>query len=283
MPELPEVEYVVRQLREHLAGAQIAQVCVQWAGVVEHPAPGDFVREVQGREIVGVDRRAKLILLRLSGGGTIVAHRRMTGNLELCDAGSPDQSHQRLAFTLADGRRLLYTDPRKFGRMGFYREAELPARLANLGPEPLEPDFTAVRLREIVRGSRRAIKTVLLDQEAIAGIGNIYADESLFNARIHPLRQSATLTPREIARLRAGIVTALTTGIEHGGTTFGRHRDLFGEAGTNLDYIQVYRRAGALCVRCGTTIKRIVVAQRGTHFCPRCQPEPHHRSGVTHP
>ncbi|HKD77622.1 MAG TPA: bifunctional DNA-formamidopyrimidine glycosylase/DNA-(apurinic or apyrimidinic site) lyase [Ktedonobacterales bacterium] len=283
MPELPEVEYLVRQLREHLVGAQIAQVCVPWAGVVEHPTPDEFVREVQGQEIVSVDRRAKLILLRLSGNGIVVAHRRMTGNLELCDAGTPDRPHQRLAFTLADGRRLLYTDPRKFGRLGFYRAAELPARLANLGPEPLEPDFTAARLREIVRGSRRPIKAVLLDQEAIAGIGNIYADEALFNSRIHPLRPADLLAPREIARLREGIVTVLTTGIEHGGTTFGRHRDLFGDAGTNLDYILVYRRAGKPCMRCGTTIRRIVVAQRGTHYCPHCQPEPRYKSGDRHP
>ncbi len=282
MPELPEVEYLVRQMREHLTCAQITRVCVQWAGIVEHPAPDAFVRAVQGREIVGVERRAKLIVLRLSREGAVIVHRRMTGNLELCDASTPDQPHQRLAFTLADGRRLLYTDPRKFGRLGFYHEAELPARLAHLGPEPLEPDFTAARLRDIVRGSRRAIKAVLLDQEAVAGIGNIYADESLFDARIHPSRPAGTLTPREIARLRAGIVAALTTGIAHGGTTFGRHRDLFGEAGTNLDYILVYKRAGKPCLRCGATIRRIVVAQRGTHYCPRCQPEPHHHPGVAH-
>lgn len=272
MPELAEVEYVARQLRESVIGAQIAQVAVIWPGIVSHPTPEEFAQELVGRTITAIDRRAKIMLVHLSGDGVLTMHRRMAGNVTLVGPDDPDEPYVRATFILADGRRLLYSDPRKFGRLALWREAELPTALAHLGPEPLEPDFTVARLAAILHGTGRAIKAVLLDQAAIAGIGNIYADESLFNAGIHPLRPANMLTPDEITRLRDGIVTALTAGIAHGGTTFGRHRGLFGEAGTNVEHLNVYQRAGAPCRRCGTPLARIVIAQRGTHFCPRCQP-----------
>ena len=143
---------------------------------------------------------------------------------------------------------------------------------AALGPEPLEDDFTPQVLAERLAGRQRPIKAVLMDQAVVAGLGNIYADEALFRAGIHPLRPAASLTTEEVARLHAGIQGALRTGLEHGGTTFGRHRDVYNEAGVNLEYVEVYRRTGQPCLRCGTPIERIVVTQRGTHFCPHCQP-----------
>lgn len=148
----------------------------------------------------------------------------------------------------------------------------MKAALAPLGPEPLADTFTTAVLTERLAGRDRALKALLLDQTIIAGLGNIYADEALFRARLHPLRTGASLTAAEVASLRWGIREALRTGIAHGGTTFGRHRDVYDEAGTNLEHLDVYRRTGQPCRRCGTAIARIEVAQRGTHFCPRCQP-----------
>ena len=177
----------------------------------------------------------------------------------------------RVCFNLADGRRLLYTDPRKFGRIELWpgeREAEA---LEGLGPEPLSDEFTVEGLARSLSGRRGAIKQVLLNQEVIAGLGNIYADEALFYAAIHPLRPAHSLSLDEIRLLHEGIVSVLTLGIEHGGTSFSEYRDLWGEAGENYNHVRVYQREGKPCVRCGQLIERIVVAQRSTHFCPACQ------------
>ncbi len=177
----------------------------------------------------------------------------------------------RVCFNLTDGRRLLYTDPRKFGRIELWpreREGEV---FAGLGLEPLGEAFTVEGLHNALSGRKGAIKQVLLDQQVVAGLGNIYADEALFYASIHPLRRADTLSADEIKALHQGIISALTLGIEHGGTSFNDYRDLWGEAGDNYDHVQVYQRDGEPCVRCGTIIERIVVAQRSTHFCPNCQ------------
>ena len=177
----------------------------------------------------------------------------------------------RVCFNLADGRRLLYTDPRKFGRIELWaREREMEA-LAGLGMEPLGDEFTVERLVGSLAGRKGAIKQVLLDQTVIAGLGNIYADEALFYAAIHPLRPAHSLSEDEIRLLHEGIVSTLTLGIEHGGTSFSEYRDLWGEAGENYDHVRVYQQNGKPCARCGTLIERIVVGQRSTHYCPSCQ------------
>lgn len=184
------------------------------------------------------------------------------------------QTHYcRICFTFTDGQRLLFTDPRKFGRVELWpceREAEA---LGMLGPEPLSEGFTVEGLQAALAKRKTSIKQVLLDQEIVAGIGNIYADETLFYAAIHPLRRANSLTPAEVTMLREGIVTVLTGAIEHGGTSFNDYRDLWGEAGENYNHVNVYQREGLPCVRCGTPIERIVLAQRSTHYCPHCQPE----------
>jgi formamidopyrimidine-DNA glycosylase len=189
---------------------------------------------------------------------------------------------------LADGRRLLYTDPRKFGRIelwssereedagitpGSIREQKRKYPLQGLGLEPLSEEFTVERLASALSGRKGPIKQVLLSQEVVAGLGNIYADEALYYASIHPLRRANTLTSAEIEKLHAGIVAVLTRGIEHGGTSFSGYRDLQGEAGNNYDHLQVYHRHGTvkICARCGTPIERKVIAQRSAHFCPTCQ------------
>jgi formamidopyrimidine-DNA glycosylase len=271
MPELPEVEIVSRQLQTELVGRVIMAVDVRWPGAINAPDVEGFIASVCGRRVVTVGRRAKHLLLTLDTGAALVIHRRMTGNLTLAPAGV-EPLYTRVRFTLDDGRDLIFTDPRKFGRIALLTPSELATSLAALGPEPLAEDFTPAVLAERLGGRDRALKALLLDQTVIAGLGNIYADEALFRARLHPLRTGISLTVAEIAALRWGIRDALRTGLEHGGTTIGRHRDVYDEAGTNVEHLDVYRRTGQPCRRCGTAIKRIVVAQRGTHFCPRCQP-----------
>jgi formamidopyrimidine-DNA glycosylase len=271
MPELPEVEYVARQLRAALVGRTIVAAEVRWPRAISAPEAEAFPAAVRGRRVTAVRRRAKHLLITLDSDETLVIHRRMSGNLTLVPAGA-EPLYTRVRLTLDDGRDLIFSDPRKFGRIALLAPSALEAALDALGPEPLEDDFTPDVLAERLAGRERGLKALLLDQAVIAGLGNIYADEALYRARLHPLRAGASLTPAEVATLRWGIRDALRTGLEHGGTTFGRHRDAYDEAGTNLDHLDVYRRTGQPCRRCGTPIARIVVAQRGTHFCPRCQP-----------
>ena len=281
MPELPEVEYVARQLRQTLIGRVISAVQVNWPRIIAHPDAETFSAELPGARVLGIDRRAKYLLISLSGEQSLLIHRRMTGNLLLFPAAAdaatwaetPDP-YCRAVFLLDDGQRLVFTDPRKFGRIALYPTSELPAALDGLGLEPLSDAFTPEALAALLAGRARQMKPLLLDQTVIAGIGNIYADESLFRAGIHPLRRAETLTPEEITRLHAAIRAVLELGIEHGGTTFGRHQDIFGEAGRNRDHLAVYQRTGEPCLRCGTPLVRMVVAQRSAHFCPTCQPQP---------
>ena len=272
MPELPEVEYVARQLRDDLVGRTIQGVEVSWPRSVQGMAPEEFAARLAGRRVMDIARRGKYLLIQLDDEETLVVHRRMSGNLVLSPPAS-DVLYVRVAFTLDDGRRLLYSDPRKFGRLTLAANDELPGLFAALGPEPLDEAFTPDVLLKRLGHQQRAIKAALLDQEVVAGLGNIYADESLYRAGIHPLRPAGSLTPDEVATLRDAIQATLLTGIAHGGTTFGRHRDAYNEAGTNLEHVEVYRHTGEPCPRCGTPIQRIVVAQRGAHFCPSCQPK----------
>lgn len=271
MPELPEVEHVARQLRAELVGHRIERAHVFWARSIQGMDAAEFEARMAGRAVRTVGRRGKYLLIFLDGDEVLVVHRRMSGNLILTytEAGA---LYVRVAFDLDGGRRLLYSDPRKFGRLALVAADALERSLPALGPEPLEPEFTPEALAARLAGRARPIKAVLLDQSVVAGLGNIYADEALFRAGIHPLRPAASLSPREVAALHVGIQGALLTGIEFGGTTFGRYRDAYNEAGMNREHLEVYQRTGRPCIRCGTAIQRIVVAQRGTHFCPHCQP-----------
>ncbi|HVB75133.1 MAG TPA: bifunctional DNA-formamidopyrimidine glycosylase/DNA-(apurinic or apyrimidinic site) lyase [Ktedonobacteraceae bacterium] len=305
MPELPEVEYTARQLRAAIVGATIQDAQVFWERTVSHPQLPDFLAGVVERSILAVRRRGKNLIFDLSGDLLVTIHRRMTGNLLLLppgweidtclrerdlaawntrgpafhrDAMSTDVGSDpvhlrycRVCFNFADGRRLLYTDPRKFGRIELWsREREAEA-LAGLGMEPLDDEFTVERLKQSLSGRKGTMKQVLLDQQIIAGLGNIYADEALYYASIHPLRPAHSLSADEVRLLHEGIVSVLTLGIEHGGTSFSEYRDLWGEAGENYNYVRVYQQDGKPCARCGTLIERIVVGQRSTHYCPGCQ------------
>ena len=270
MPELPEVEYIARQLRAELMGIRITQAFVYWPGSISDSGPDAFEAAVAGKRITDIDRRGKYLLVGLEQDQVLIIHRGMSGNLLLAE--DPSRAlYVRVAFRLDDGRYLLYSDPRKFGRLRLLARDQLAARFAELGPEPLDEAFSARSLQRKLAGSKRIIKTALLDQRIVAGLGNIYADEALFAARIHPARIAGELSPDEINALAASIPAVLQTGIDHGGTTFGRHRDVHDQAGTNLEHVKVYRRTNQPCLRCGTPIERLVLGQRSTHFCPACQ------------
>ncbi len=306
MPELPEVEYTARQLREAIIGATIRESLVFWERTIGHPVLADFLAEVADRKILGVRRRGKFLILDLSGKLILTIHRRMTVNWNIkgpliqppvgADLSRPAPIHRpssdiqyqdekvqkqaivptdllycRVCFNLADGRRLLFTDPRKFGRIELWPSEREQEALKSLGTEPLSDEFTLEMLAQSLAGRKGPIKQALLNQEVIAGLGNIYADEALYYAFIHPLRRANSLTPAEVQLLHEGIVSVLTLGIEHGGTSFSEYRDLWGEAGDNYNHMRVYHQQGKPCPRCGTPIERIVVAQRSTHFCPNCQ------------
>ena len=298
MPELPEVETVARDLERWVAGATIVGAIVHWDRTIRHPQPPErFVAEISGATIRRVDRRAKTVLLHLEDGRVMTVALRMTGALIVAPPGTPDDPYARVVFTLADGRQLRYRDVRKFGRIGLWpggglrgigagrgtrsrKVSEGTARyrigevFSGHGPEPLARTFTAARLSARLSGRRGKLKPLLLDQSLIAGVGNIYADEALWRAKLHPLRTADTLDERDVRRLHRAIRQVLREGIANRGASFSDYVGADGEPGANAERLAVYRRTGEPCLRCGSRIERIVVGQRSTHFCPRCQREP---------
>jgi formamidopyrimidine-DNA glycosylase len=270
MPELPEVEYIARQLRMELIGRRVVSVAVSWSRSISGMDPAVFGRALAGCRITEVGRRGKYLLISLANDQVLIVHRGMSGNL-LFGRTPQEALYVRVAFELDDGRYLLYSDPRKFGRLSLVPKGKLTAIFAELGPEPLDEAFTPDVLAAQLAGTKRPIKATLLDQKIVAGLGNIYADEALFAAHIHPLQGACELRRDQIEALGTAIQQVLQTGIAHGGTTFGRHRDVHNEAGTNLEHLMVYRRANQPCRLCGSAINRIVVTQRSTHYCPECQ------------
>lgn len=274
MPELPEVETVVRDLRAHgLEQTVIRSVDIRWIRTIEGMTPASFAKALCGRTLTCVSRRGKYIILTLDDGLKLLIHLRMTGKLRYVTAESPPGKHDHVLITLTNGHQLVFNDTRKFGRFRLSREAA--SGLDHLGPEPLDDAFTVAILQHQLSGKRRKIKPLLLDQSYVAGLGNIYVDEALWKARIHPERCASTLTPTETKRLHQAIRTVLQRGIENCGTTLGTGETNFysvaGRRGRNADALNVFRRTGLPCPRCSTLIARTVVGQRGTHFCPACQ------------
>lgn len=268
MPELPEVETVARDLRRLLCGQVIRDVQVYWERTIATPSPEEFRAGLLAQRIRGADRRGKFVVLHL-GRGDLLVHMRMTGQLLVVPADTtPDCRYLRVALTL-DGKRLLFNDMRKFGRM--YLVPDAGVALGSLGPEPLEACFTDERLAACLRGRRGAIKPLLLQQDVVAGIGNIYADEALHAAGIAPQRQAHTLDRSEVAALHAGIRSELERGVGNRGTTLSDYRDAEGHEGEHREYLRVYGRAGRPCSRCGAEIVRCRVGGRSSFHCPRCQ------------
>ena len=271
MPELPEVETVCRQLEPEIEGRRIERLEVYDPRWCRPTPPAELEAAVAGRTIEGLGRRGKYLLLSLDDGRTLVMHLRMTGNLVLVE-GEDELNHLRARFVLDDGRELWFTDPRRFGEALLLGDGELDAHFApRLGVEPLSDEFTAERLGEIAAGRRAPLKSFLLDQKGIAGIGNIYADEALFRARLHPLSPAESMKPEHLEALREGIVAALEAGLDGGGASIDDYRDGRGEKGRMQDEFLVHTREGKPCPRCDGTVERIVVSGRSTYFCPSCQ------------
>jgi formamidopyrimidine-DNA glycosylase len=271
MPELPEVETIARQLRSGdsvrpaLPGLVIEAVTIRWPRHIAVPAAERFRGEILGRAIRDVDRRGKYLVFPLDR-GTLLIHLKMSGDLALYPAVEPAGPYDHTVFHLSGGWDLRFGDARKFGKVFLLDDPA--ALLGQLGPEPLSPAFTAVDLGRRLRRHARALKPLLLDQSFLAGVGNIYADEALHRARLHPLRRSDSLNEDEVRRLWRGLRAALRSGLRHNGASI----DWVYRGGEFQNHFRVYQREGEPCPLCGTAVRRIVVGQRGTHYCPKCQP-----------
>jgi len=274
VPELPEVETVVRDLCDAgLVGRRIEYARVYWPRTISGLTPRTFSSRVKHQRIRHIRRRGKFIVIELSGGRTLLVHLRMTGQFALLQHGVRRDKHQHVLVGLDDGRELRFRDPRKFGRWTLLDDAE--DKLGALGPEPLDDAFTSRVLSGLLTSRSRMLKPLLLDQHVIAGLGNIYVDEALWDARVHPCRNSGEISPEECARLYRSIRKVLRRGVRAMGTTLGRGSTNFysvaGRRGRNKDGLKIFRRTGEPCPRCRTPIERMLIAQRSSHVCPRCQ------------
>jgi formamidopyrimidine-DNA glycosylase len=278
MPELPEVETIRRQLEPRVAGRTIVEAQVLDPLWCAPRPPTEVENALRGRRIETVSRRGKYLVGELDSAGFLVMHLRMTGNVLWIapDSESGDRPHLRFRIVLDDGAGVLFTDVRRFGT-GIViegREAFDDYLDARLGPEPLEPAFTAETLGKAAKGRKAPVKAFLLDQRHVAGIGNIYADEALFRARIHPLKPAGRLRREELERLRDGIVATLEQGIESFGASIDDYRDANGASGQMQERFLVHLREGEPCPRCGSAVRKLRAAGRGTYICPNCQRAP---------
>jgi formamidopyrimidine-DNA glycosylase len=274
MPELPEVETIARDLRKAgIVGRTLTCARVYWKRAIAEPSVPEFCRLIQKKTVTGVRRRGKFLVLDLSGGGNLLIHLRMSGRLHWVSRGSKRQPHEHVLLSFGDGSELRLHDTRKFGRI--YLTPEADAILGRLGPEPLDPSFTVALLQSMLKSRGRQLKPLLLDQTFIAGLGNIYADEALWESGLHPLQRSNALSKKEVAALHASIRRVLRRGLNNLGTSLGTGKANFYSVsrrrGRNRDALNVFRRTGEPCLRCTTSIRRIIVGQRSTHICPQCQ------------
>lgn len=262
MPELPEVETIARRLKPDLVGRKILSAELRWARTLAFPSPRKFKQLIQGQEILDVHRRAKYFIIHLSEFNLLI-HLRMTGDLLLKDSGGKQELHDRLIINLSGGKSLVFNDARKFGRV--WLTANSDEVLGKLGPEPLDTEFTVEWLHAALHRKRRQLKPLLLDQTFVAGLGNIYSDEALHMAKIHPLTISDSITAKQAEALHAAIHHVLREGIRRNGASFD-----WVYRGGKFEF-RVYGRTGEKCPVCGTAIQHIIVGQRSTHYCPKCQ------------
>jgi formamidopyrimidine-DNA glycosylase len=274
MPELPEVESVRAWLEPKLVGRRLDRVEIHDSRLTRPFDPAEVAAELQGEQVAALDRRGKYLVVRFESGRVLLIHLRMTGQLLHANGGSPavDEAYQRAVVRLDDGSDVIYRDVRRFGTWLLVEPGELDPYLdARVGREPLAPDFTAKRLSEALAGRRAPVKAALLDQRRLAGVGNIYADEALWRARIHPLRPAGELSYDDVRALRRGIRSALNAGIARQGATLSTYRRPDGSRGRMQNEFKVYGRLDEPCERCGRPIEKIRAAGRGTWFCPECQ------------
>lgn len=283
MPELPEVETVARGLQKSVAGRRIVSVRLGKTDFIDDPVV--LEEQLPGRQIERVERYGKFMLLRLSARGnaggsgnrdaeaaSLLVHLGMTGQLAPCPAAEPCAKHTHVWFELDDGRELRYTDPRRFGRMVYLTAALLAEELRAFGAEPLL--VSAEEFASRMRSRNAQIKALLLDQSVLRGVGNIYADESLWRAKIHPMRRGAELSKKQAQVLRRVLQDVLRKAILARGSSISDFLDAEGEPGEYQRHHRVYGREGRRCFRCGTAVRRVIVAGRSSHFCPKCQPAP---------
>ena len=273
MPELPEVETIRLALEPHLVGRRFEHVDIQDPRLVRPFEATAVAAELEGERVAALERRGKYLIVRFESGRALLIHLRMTGSLRHAAPGSlDDDPHRRAVVNLDDGSDVAYRDVRRFGTWHLLEPEEVGDYLAQrLGQEPLERSFTARRLAERLEGRRAPIKAALLDQRTVAGLGNIYVDEALWRAEVHPLRPAGSLDPDEVARLVKGIRDALRTGIARQGASLRDYSTPDGGRGRMQERFRVYGRAGEPCARCGSPIDKIRAGGRGTWYCPNCQ------------
>lgn len=276
MPELPEAETIARGLRPHLPGRRILEVEVLRPDVIVGSAPA-FVASLSGRSVEGVGRRGKNLVLEVTGGGRLVVNLGMTGRLLFASgppSTKPDPTHPGVRIRTSGGGTLWYDDARRFGRLQVMDTPSYRGWSRTLGPEPLGRRFTAEALHAGLAASRSPLRSWLLDQRKVAGVGNIYAVEALFLAGLHPRRQARSVDRTDASRLHREVRRVLRQAIRYRGTTLRDYRDASGSSGENAPRLAAYGREGLPCNRCGTPIERIVFSNRSAFLCPRCQPEP---------
>lgn len=273
MPELPEVETVRQGLLKLVKGSKITGVDVYWERIIAGEIHSeDFIFQLIGNRLLDVGRRGKYLIFYFDH-WNMVSHLRMEGKYEVTDTIEPLKKHTHVVFHLSDGRDLRYLDVRKFGKMILVPKGEEfnVAGLKTIGPEPIPETFDLALFKRTLKQKSRAIKPLLLDQKVVAGLGNIYVDESLFKAKIHPLRPANSLKSKEVEQLHKAIIDVLEQAVLAGGTTIRSYKNALGEAGNFQVELHVYAKTNEPCVYCGTPIQKIKVAQRGTHICTNCQ------------
>lgn len=272
MPELPEVETVRRGLEKLVKNKKIKNVQVLWPRIIEQPEVPIFEATLIGETIESIGRRGKFLIFHLSH-YEMISHLRMEGKYQYFEKEEPIDKHTHVIFTFEDGSQLRYHDVRKFGRMTIVEKGSSNTYkgILKLGPEPLPDLFLLKDFTEGLQKSHKAIKPLLLDQKLVTGLGNIYVDEALWEAKIHPEQPADSLRPKEIKLLRQAIIDVLSRAIEAGGTTIRSYLNALGESGSFQVALHVYGQTGEACVRCQTPIVKTKVAQRGTHYCPTCQ------------
>ena len=279
MPELPEVETVKNELLPHIIGRSITGVTLLWEGIVKEPSAEEFRSRLIGQRLTDVARRGKYLVFSLSGSGSLIIHLKMTGSLLIKPGSSELPKFARAVLHLDNDTDVIFRDPRKFGVMRLVKDKD--SIVSKLGPEPLENDFTPQVLAQRLLKRKAPIKALLCDQELIAGIGSMYADEALFAAKIHPLRSGDSLSREEIERLHHAIRQVLLSGINSKGASVSTYFRPDGTKGTAHSEFKVAHCGGEPCPVCGTPIERVVVRNRGTYFCPKCQPEKRGRSSFS--
>ncbi len=265
MPELPEVETIKNELAPHIIGRTVTGVTLFWQGIVRQPSAGEFCSRLIGQKITGVERRGKYLIFGLTSGEALIIHLKMTGSLLL----KPPERFTRAIIYLDNETGLYFRDPRKFGVMWLVKDKNTVGD--KLGPEPLEAEFTPQVLAQALSKRTAPIKALLCDQSLVAGIGNMYSDEALFSARIHPLRSGKSLSPEDLKRLHRAIRQVLWAAIGDKGASVDTYFRPSGEIGTAHFQFRVAHRRGESCPVCGTHLQRIPIRNRGSYFCPRCQ------------